>query len=310
MGFITILIALAVEQYYPKIEAYRHFDWFSRYCDWLQQNASGLIGMFPSVPGTVRLLVILVPVLALVALFNNILSDAGSFFSFLFGLAVLIYSIGPRDINAQTDKYLSAVAAEDDEAALLYANEFFSGHHYEPAISGNPALVASLMKRGILLAFSNRILAVLFWFILLGPLGALLYRLTTLLLERFAGSYFGSAAEDESLEDADSNDFSLAIKRLYMILGWVPARLCVVTFALAGSFSDTLLCWHCATDFFNKNNDELIVNSGLHALKMDVEADEQAEVEAAEVEQVLALVKWSTIIVITTIALMTIVGWF
>jgi len=313
MGFITILIALLVEQYYKKAEDYRHFDWFSRYCDWLKPRSAAIVDMFPSVAGPLKLLVLLIPVLLAVVIVNGVLADLGGFFSFIFGLIVLVYSIGPRDINNQVQKYLDALAAKDDEAALLYANQFFAGHHYEPEIEGKPGLIASIMQRGILLAFSNRVLAVVFWFIVLGPLGALLYRFTTLLLERFGGGYFGRE------EDSESEDSELvsAIQRLYMILGWVPARLSVIIFALAGSFSDTLLCWNCATDFFDKNNDELIVNSGLHALKMETEpsqeeiqAEGNEEEHASNVEQVLALVKWSTVILVTVIALMTIVGWF
>ena len=317
MEFIIILIALAVEQYYKNTEHYRQFGWFSTYCDWMQQKTDSLVGHFPSAIGPVKLLILIVPVLLLVSFIASAFANLGSLFSFLFGILVLVYSLGPRDLNAQVDKYINSVSAGDNEGALLHANEFFSGHHYESEIEGSPSAIAGLMKGGILLAFNNRILAVLFWFLILGPIGALLYRLTTLLLERFSGGYLGHAIEED---DVPESDFKRAIQRLYMILGWIPARLCVIAFALAGSFSDTLLCWRCATDFFNNNNDELIVSSGLHALKMEITADddnseqvideaEQQSITVNEVEQVRALVKWSVVIVVTIIALMTIVGW-
>ncbi len=314
MEFITILIAIAVEQYYKDVDRYRQFDWFARYCDWMQQKSTALIPAGASASGPMQLLVLLAPVIIVIALVDSLFSSMGSFFSFIFSIAILIYSIGPKDLTTQVEKYLASLSSGDTEGALLNANIFFAGHCYKPEISGSPATITEIMKRGILLAFNNRILAVLFWFIILGPLGALLYRLTTLLLERFAGGYFGTGDVAQSnVEGEAESEFKSAIQRLYMILGWVPARLCVITFALAGSFTDTLLCWTCATDFFNKNNDELIVTSGLHALKMDVEPANENEGDNEEhinaVEQVFALVKWSLIIVITVIALMTIVGW-
>ncbi|VAW91967.1 hypothetical protein MNBD_GAMMA23-80 [hydrothermal vent metagenome] len=309
MEFITILIAVAVEQYYKDVDRYRQFGWFVSYCDWMQQKSTALIPAGSSASGPVRLLILLTPLVVVVAFVDGIFAGMGSFFSFIFSLAILIYSLGPKDLTTQVEKYLASLSSGDTEGALLHANAFFTGHCFEPEISGSPATIAGIMKRGILLAFSNRILAVLFWFIILGPVGALLYRLTILLLERFAGGSFGACPDG----DESDSEFKSAIQRLYMILGWVPARLCVITFALAGSFADTLLCWTCASDFFNKNNDELIVASGLHALKMDVEPDNETETDSAAdvtgVEQVLALVKWSLIIVITVIALMTIVGW-
>ncbi len=313
MEFITILIAVAVEQYYKDVDRYRQFDWFASYCDWMQQKSTALIPVGSS-SGTVRLLILLAPVVIAIVLVDSVFSGMGSFFSFIFSIVILIYSIGPKDLTTQVEKYLASLSSGDTEGALLKANTFFAGHCYEPEIGGSPATIAEIMKRGILLAFSNRVLAVLFWFIILGPLGALLYRLTVLLLERFAGGYFGAETTPPSEAGEESDlEFKSAIRRLYMILGWVPARLCVITFALAGSFADTLLCWTCAADFFNKNNDELIVESGLHALKMDVEPANESEGDSSEyineVEQVLVLVKWSLIIVITVIALMTIVGW-
>lgn len=319
MEFITILIVLAVEQYYKKAENYRNCDWFGYYCDWLKQKTDSLASLLPSAMGPLSLLLLLAPILILVILVENTLAGMGSLFSFIFGLIVLIYSIGPRDISNQVGQYIESLSSGDVDTALEHANTFFSGHHYKPEIEGSPQQIAAIMKRGILLAFSNRILAVLFWFIILGPLGALTYRLTIFLLERFAGGYFGHNGDDTLETDNDDDlksEFKMAVQRLYMILSWVPARLCVITFALAGSFSDTLFCWRCAADFVNKNNDELIVESGLHALKMDVEPSitESAESydsaeDIADVEQVMALVKWSLLIVITITALMTIVGW-
>jgi len=309
MEFITILIAIAVENYYRDVGNYRQFGWFRTYCDWVIQKSTS-ISMIESA-GPLSLLILLAPIVVLIAVAESIFAGMGSFFSFIFGVVVLIYSIGPKELSTQVEKYIASLSADDSEGALLHANAFFTGHCFEPEISGSPYEIAEIMKRGILLAFNNRILAVLFWFIILGPLGALLYRFTILLMERFAGGYFGYDSEPEPEPESDS-EFKSAIQRLYMILAWVPARLCVITFAFAGSFSDTLLCWRCSSDFFNKNNDELIVDSGLHALKMDTEStsdNTDNSVDLSGVEQVLTLVKWSLIIVITIIALLTIVGW-
>ncbi len=313
MEFITILIAIAVEQYYKAVEQYRQFDWFAAYCDWIRQKSESIVAMFPAVAGPVALILILTPVVLAASFTLNALDSLGSLFSFIFGIGLLIYSLGPRDLSSQVEKYTTSIRSGDSEGALHYANSFFSGHQFNPEFGGTPLEINELMKRGILLAFNNRILAVLFWFLVLGPIGALLYRLSSLLVERFAGGSFGFQSMDETDTEDTQTDFILAIQQLFMILGWVPARLCVLTYALAGTFSDTLLCWRCATDFFSENNEELIVTSGLKALKMPTEISDidvnDTEIESVEVEQVLALVKWSLVIVVTVIALMSIVGW-
>ena len=300
MGFITILFALAVNHYYKQTENYRACGWFEKYCNWIQTKSDSFGSLMPSAEGPVTLIIFLAPVLIGLSLLANIFSSLGIVYSFIFGLVILIYSIGPRDINTQAEKYIEAASNDDKEGALNAVNAFFSGHCYQPDINGAPSDLASVMNRGILIAFNNRIIAVLFWFIVLGPLGALMFRLTNFLYERYAGGYFVSDSDELS-------DFAHAIRRLYMILGWLPARLCALTYALAGSFSDTLLCWRCISDFFNQGNDELIVASGLHALKIDDSNETESSIH--DVEQVLGLIKWSLLIVVTTISLMTIVGW-
>ena len=313
MEFITILIALAVEQYYKAVQQYRQFDWFASYTDWIRQKSESLISLFPSASGPIALILVLAPVLFVVSFLLNALDNLGVFFSFIATVALFIYSLGPRDISTDADKYTDALRQGDTEGALLHANKFFAGHQYNPEFGGSPIEIMELMKRGILLAFNNRILAVLCWFILLGPIGALMYRLTILLLERFAGGYIGT--QDLQETDDSQSDFILAIQRLNMILGWIPARLCALTFALAGTFSETLLCWRCASDFLKENNEQLIINSGLKSLKMDTELSEQVDsldvtdIDGSDVEQVLGLVRWSLVIVVTGIALMSIVGW-
>ena len=312
MEFITILIALAVEQYYKAVQQYRQFDWFANYTDWIRQKSQSLVSIFPSASGPVSLIIVLSPVLLIASFLLNALDNLGVFFSFVGGIVIFIYSLGPRDISSDAEKYTDSLRQEDTEGALLHANNFFSGHKYTPEFGGTPSEINELMKRGILLAFNNRILAVLFWFIILGPIGALLYRLMNLLLERFAGGYIG--IQDAKDDDDNQSEFMLAIQRLNMILGWVPARLCALSFALAGTFSETLLCWRCASDFLSENNEQLIVTSGLKSLKMETELSESdtqdpTDIDSSDVEQVLALVKWSLVIVVTVIALMSIVGW-
>lgn len=318
MEFITILFALAVNHYYKQAQNYRACGWFEKYCNWIQSKTESFMSIIPSAEGPVNLIILLAPILILLGIVANILSETSVFFSFLFGLVILIYSIGPRDITSQVEKYIEAASAGDNDTALNSVNEFFSGHCYQPNIKGSANELAAVINRGILIAFNNRIIAVLFWFILLGPLGALLFRLTNFLYERFAGGYFASESDEFS-------DFALAIRRLYMILGWIPARLCSLTYALAGNFSATLLCWHCVSDFFNQSNDELIVASGLHALNLDENAnkddanasdsnttlaqEQEIEDNITGVESVLGLIRWSLLIVVTIVSLMTIVGW-
>ena len=76
----------------------------------------------------------------------------------------------------------------------------------------------------------ERLFGVLLWFFVLGPAGAVLYRLASRLPRILHDSADGSAAMHTS--DA-----------LHGLLAWLPARATVVLYGLAGSLDDALETW-------------------------------------------------------------------
>ena len=76
----------------------------------------------------------------------------------------------------------------------------------------------------------RHVFGVLIWFVLLpGPLGALLYQLTHLMVDAWS--------------QTPSTQFDKAAHRVRYVLDWVAIRLTAVTFAIAGNFEDTLHAW-------------------------------------------------------------------
>ena len=77
-------------------------------------------------------------------------------------------------------------------------------------------------------ACHERYIAIIFWFMILGPLGASLYRLTTLL------SYH--------VNQSSSNDlaFRKATVSCHGLLAWLPVRITALIFALVGNFNQVM----------------------------------------------------------------------
>jgi len=93
-----------------------------------------------------------------------------------------------------------------------------------------PALDAPTLVEGVFAGALERWFGVLLWFVLLGPFGALLYRLAQLGATR-------SHAADLPVEHAQ------AYQRLKLILDWPAAQLVVLGLALAANFDLVIAAW-------------------------------------------------------------------
>lgn len=288
MSLIAILFALAAERFLEWLEGIRRFDWFERYADWVKSKLAG----HSFVEGPLGVILIVSPVLCGVWLFAAMLGQVAWVFEFIFAVLVLVFSVGPRDLARDTQHYLDAMQRGDSEGAVWHASDML-GHK----VTDHPAKVAQTIKENLLIAANDRLLGVFFWFVVLGPVGAILFRLACICKTRAANEAGESAASAYDL---------------YKILTWPSARLCVLGYSLAGSFVDTLRHLDPVSDLWKRNSEELMVACGLGAMHQDrmTELADDAEPDLDGVMQALALVKRTVIAWVTIFAVMTLVGWF
>src|SRR5690606_33381319 len=140
--------------------------WFEAWLDWLDArlDASG------AWHGRYGVALALLPPLLLVALVQWLLQ--GLMFGLpglLFAVAVLFHAWGPRDLDRDVEDVLDASDADGRRAA---AARLWPAARRD-AVSLRPAaLVGAVFKASL-----RRWFGVLFWFLLLGAVGALAYRL-------------------------------------------------------------------------------------------------------------------------------------
>ena len=150
---------------------------------------------------------------------------------------------------------------------------------------------------------NNRIFGVVFWFMVLGPAGAWLFRVADLIRRRAAFE----AARDEDGEQGLAT-YLIVVRRVHGVLAWMPARLLALGFALAGSFEDAVSDWrgyyeNCADQFFEVN-DDVIACAGCGALQG---REEPTEVEGAR--GAMSLVLRTLFVWVFFIAVLTLAGW-
>lgn len=285
MSFVAMLLALMLDQGLHNLEPLRGPRWFRAYLESLP-GLSRAADYWRA--GAAVLVIVLAP--TVVALFvGHVLDRIWGVFGFLFATAVLLFTLGPRELHREARAYMDAMQAGDEVRAVELARALLGAE--PPADS---AARTEAVTRTVLAAANDRVFGVLLWFALLGPAGAVLYR-TTCFLHRTPHSANASP------------QFRNMVVRLYGILAWLPAHLAALGYALAGSFEEAvsdLRSYYntCGAQFFQMNSDVLVC-AGLGALRgMDVEAG------IGRMRSALALVQRTLIIWLVVYGLITLFG--
>lgn len=284
MTLISILVGLALEYFFGALDHVRNFRWFDAYLDWLEKRCSSH-HLWDGVIGVVFSLAL---PLFLLGLVENILADLNVVLEFLLATAVFIYSLGP-DLNTLLERYSEALRSGDENQQTDLEEAL--------RIDGIPGEEGGeRMIRSILVRSHEHLFGVIFWFLVLGPVGALLYRLSVNLARRFGGIRGGYA-------DAAHN--------LRRILMWPSIRLEAVCLALAGSLVHALEAWHKVQGSILEDSEDIIGAAGLGALQYHPAPanDEEHQAFADWVQEVQALINRGLVVWLTGLGILTLGGW-
>ena len=329
MAFLEILLALAIERLWLSVVAWRRFTWFTHFTAWSKMRVIGVNvddihegtravgGGTPGTVGSVNknsdrrsrvsvLLATLAPALG-VGLIHYLFSELLLILAVIFDVAVLIYCLGPKDLDTQVRAFMHACTHADKDAAQHYMADITGVDITPPASLTTPQMIRCVIE-AILIQANERWFAVIFWFFVLGPMGAIFYRLSSLLKystdtlhreERHPAGCRETSLSPDTLDQPDN--FAAAAHRLHAILGWLPARCTALSYAIMGSFVDAIDGWSqdISDQFMNhsSSNTSVVIASGLGALRMhDTEHGVKKKIlGVSHVRNALALV-WRTVI--------------
>lgn len=298
MNLMILLLSLFIERFAPSVDDTREYRWLQAIVEFSARRSR----LFCFGGGVLGLLLILALPLVVVAFLQAKLAGWNLLLYLIFAVAVLVYSFGPANLERQLKRYVDARDQGDTQAAFRYAQPIIAGNY-----RGDDGLVG--MQRAVLDAVlvehNERILGVIFWFVVLGPVGALLFRLSSVLRDSLAqqGEKLASVAESARV--------------LHGLLAWLPARLTALAYALGGSFVDVVESWraHLASSAHDwiAGNRRLLIETGISALQLrgnDEElrinepSDWHAHIDAAHRLSVRSIVIW-----LVVVALLTLAGW-
>lgn len=295
MTLIVIVASLLLERMVGQWQHLRRMEWFARYRRWLFGVAPENWG--DGLPGV---MLVLLPVLIAMLLVHWAVHGAVfGLMELLLSVAVVTYCLGPESFNERIDAYLDACEAHDRDEARRIAESLVGGPVSENLHQQSQSVATAVLYEG-----NMRIFAVLFWFMLIGPAGALLYRCAAFL-----------AGEAATLEKPR---LARAAEQTFAVLDWAPARLLSLSFFLAGSFDDAMHAWRrvtAAEQDLAESNRSVVIVTGCGAMRHDVDDafDESEHGDAYDLYWVRAargLVLRSVVVWVTVVALLTMAGWF
>jgi len=291
MTFLTVLLALFFERVLQQHRPQRQHPWFDAYFRRLTTASFAQWLLAKPWGGAVTL----IPPLVLIAWLQSFFGELGGPFALVFGVVVLLYSLGPGDLGDRAENFISARDEGRGDLADTIASEFCLDE--VPAAEPQRSLAVA---RGVVVSAARRLIGPIFWFVVFGAVGAAAYRAIQLL----AGRQQDESCPPEMERHSD---------KLRHIADWAPARITAAGYAIAGNFDAVAHAWRSFEQMPAKGpldeSERLLVLTGTAAL--DTFADDTADhpdepIDSAfippVVEDALALVWRSLAMWVTVIA--------
>jgi AmpE protein len=294
MKLIALILGLLLEHLASELLHLRELRWFDRYFDaFLARLArTNVVVRYALVVAALALP--LAPVVWIAVRLLELPVPLGLPYLF-FAVLIVFFCLGPRDLGNEIDTYCRAFESNDQEGLQKALTEL---------LESRPSAVPDEMEaieEAIFIQAAKRIFGVVFWFVVLGPSGAWVFRLSDLFRRRAAFERDRGTVGPQA---------AAAVETVHGLLIWLPARLVALSYALSGSFDHAFQAWRRYTPRpetpFYAANDELAARVGKAAMAGFLE---QPADSAGAARNAMRLIERTLFIWVTMIALMTLFGW-
>jgi len=247
MKFLALLAALLLEQARPLNEDNRAHQWLGEYAAAIERYFNA--GEYRH--GVVAWVVLVVSIVAVTALIFHALYALSALLGLLWGVAVLYFTMGFRRFSHHYTEIEQALRAAD----VSLAGEWLGKWHGQSAVEFSATEVARVAIEQGLLASHRQVFGAMAWFVVLGPAGAVLYRLAAMLEEKWGRR-----------TDGEASAFGRFATQAFDWIDWVPARLTAAGLTVVGNFEDAAYCWRMQAHTWSPQADGIILASGAGAL--------------------------------------------
>ena len=224
MTFLSLIGALLLEQWQPLRTGNRVYVAFARYVNRIGRNFNA--GQYRD--GVISWLLAVVPVALITFVVYSVSRHVNGLLALAWNIAVLYLALGFRQFSHFYNDILLALRAGDVARASAILTVWRGASARELTA---PEIARVAIELGLVRSHRH-VFGVMAWFIVLGPVGAILYRLAALLADRW-----------NDAGQPGTGAFGLFAQRAFAVIDWLPVRLTAFSFAMTGDFTGAIECW-------------------------------------------------------------------
>jgi adenosylcobinamide-phosphate synthase len=293
MSFFSLVAVLLLEHFQPLTHRIQLYVQFARYANTLERHLNGGRYRYGVLAWT---LAVLPPALA-VGIAYYLLRSANPILGLLLNVAVLYITVGIKHFGDTANRIASFLRGGNLDDVQKALSDYG---------------VARLSIERLFSCAHRQLFGVFFWFVVLGPAGAVIYRLAHILYQKWG-----------VLESHEFGRFGMFSATVFEWLDWIPVRLLGLSFAIVGDFEDAIYCWREQAASWTDKVQGIVLAAGAGALgvrlgepldfdgKVDIrpELGLGDEADADHVDSAVSLI-WRTIALwLAVLLLMTLAQW-
>nr|PMH77722.1 hypothetical protein BCU58_12035 [Vibrio sp. 10N.286.48.B7] len=169
---------------------------------------------------------------------------------FIFNALILYLTLGGRSLVEHADRvYKPLINGDVDGAKQALSMVVSRNTEYMNKAQITSSTVETVLENG-----NDAVVGPIFWFILLGAPGAILFRLANTLDAMWG--YKNQKYQNFGYTCAKADDF----------LGWVPARITAMIYAAQGQFKRAIYCWFTQAQYCSSPNGGVVMTAGAGSL--------------------------------------------
>jgi adenosylcobinamide-phosphate synthase len=247
MIFLSLAVALLLEQVRPLRHGNRIYLSFTRYANSLERHFNG--GHYRH--GVIAWVLAALPPVVISLAVGLLLYRASPPLAWLWNVAILYLTMGFR----QFSHYFTEIMQALRDGNLTLARDYLGRWRGESASEFNANEIARVAIELGLIGSHKHVFGTISWFVVLGPGGAMLYRLAAMLNDKWGAR-----------TDPEFGEFGRFAERFFFWFDWLPARITAASFAIVGNFEDAIYCWRTQALSWATRAHGILLASGAGAL--------------------------------------------
>ncbi|MDB1125130.1 adenosylcobinamide-phosphate synthase CbiB [Vibrio algarum] len=253
-GALVLVAALWVDKLLGEPTRFHPLVGFGRFANWVEKRCRCLAFLTERQQGILAWCLSVLPPTLLSTWLVTLLAQFSLVGFFLFNTLILYLTIGGKSLIEHANNiYLPLKSADIEEARFQVSMIVSRNTEKMEEKEITSSAIESVLENG-----NDAVIAPMFWFIVLGVPGAVLFRLANTLDAMWG--YKNERYLDFGRFTAKTDD----------VLGWAPAKITALLYALQGNFSGAIFCWRTQAKECSSPNGGVVMTAGAGALNVTI----------------------------------------